>query len=275
MFTDINHFSDKLNKIENSIQITDVTKELNKFWYDYFGVVNLSSHNCSFVELTVLGKGLKFCPTPPVFDHGHMKESIDRFFRSASLKLHFMNEPELDIFMQPNKEDPYSHEKLRPKSKFNPPMPSTLESVYWSVVHEILDYTPSRDRPRNLSDLQYKALLNLELNERIVIKKADKGSNVVIQDRSDYIKECLSQLNDTKFYQKLTRDLTETHYQKVQEAVQELFDNNEISQKTFRFLSEGGKRTSLFYTLPKIHKNKFPPSRSSNSLKCRLPHRKN
>ena len=36
-----------------------------------------------------MGKGLKFCPTPPMYDNGVLKENIDKFFRSASLKLSF------------------------------------------------------------------------------------------------------------------------------------------------------------------------------------------
>ena len=38
-----------------------------------------------------------------------------------------------------------------------------------------------------------------------------------------------------------------------------MFAENEISEKTFLFLINGGKRRSIFYMLPKIHKNKFPP----------------
>ena len=35
--------------------------------------------------------------------------------------------------------------------------------------------------------------------------------------------------------------------------------NKEISDKTFLYLMAGGKRTSVFYMLPKIHKGKTPP----------------
>ena len=38
-----------------------------------------------------------------------------------------------------------------------------------------------------------------------------------------------------------------------------MFAEKEISEKTFLFLIKGGKRRSIFYILPKIHKNKFPP----------------
>ena len=54
-----------------------------------WGVLNLSTRKLTDDELKVLGKGLKFCPTPPVYDHRALKESIDRFFRSISLHIFF------------------------------------------------------------------------------------------------------------------------------------------------------------------------------------------
>ena len=43
-----------------------------------------------------------------------------------------------------------------------------------------------------------------------------------------------------------------------------------ISEQTYRFLSTGGKRTSVFYILPKIHKNlENPPHRPIvSSIDC-------
>ena len=37
-----------------------------------------------------------------------------------------------------------------------------------------------------------------------------------------------------------------------------MFSQKEITEKMFKFLTRGGHRTSVFYMLPKIHKNKFP-----------------
>ena len=83
-------YSNQLNSIENSLNIFQFENmDLNKFWLKYFGVVNLSDHNYSFLELSVLGKGLKFCLTPPKYCHGKLKESTDKFFWSASLKAYF------------------------------------------------------------------------------------------------------------------------------------------------------------------------------------------
>ena len=65
-------------------------------------------------------------------------------------------------------------------------------------------------------------------DQNLVIKKADKGSSVVVWDRNDYLMEAEKQLSDknvykeVKFNEKLIQDLTET------------------SNKIFRNLNNGG-----------------------------------
>ena len=79
--TEVMSYSKQLNSIENSLNVFQYdTMDLNKFWLKYFGVVNLSDHKLTILELTVIGKGLKFSPTHPKYCHGKLKESIDKFF---------------------------------------------------------------------------------------------------------------------------------------------------------------------------------------------------
>ena len=56
---------------------------------------------------------------------------------------------------------------------------------------------------------QFKAIMTrLKENNFIIIKKADKGLNVVIQNRSDYTEEGLRQLQETSFYKRTTYRLS-------------------------------------------------------------------
>ena len=66
-------------------------------------------------------------------------------------------------------------------------MPSNLEYVYNILIDRILSDCPDLNRRRNLTIKQFKALTDLKENKSIVIKKADKDSNVVIQNVDDYI----------------------------------------------------------------------------------------
>ena len=247
-------FSLQLDLFERSLSPV----ENNKFLNLYFGVVNLSNRNLSLDELHVLGNGLKFCPTPPMYDHGDLKESIDKFFRSASLTLFFSKEDDstADEVKRPTG---YSHPDLKLPSRFNPPMPSMLEHIYQNLLEKILSHCPNRLRDRNLTQNQYSIIERLADDTSIVIKKADKGSNIVIQNRLDYIKEGIRQLSDSKFYTKCKEDLTMKHYHMVQDVVLDLFNKKYISEQTYKFLTTGGKRTSVFYLLPKIYKRLVDP----------------
>ena len=100
---------------------------------------------------------------------------------------------------------------------------------------------------------------SLKNNSTIVIKKADKGSAVVVQNRCDYISEGLRQLNDPSFYQEKQINLTAAHNDKVCTKVTEMLTRGEISQKTADYLVLQCPRTAKFYLLPQIHKNKTPP----------------
>ena len=66
-------------------------------------------------------------------------------------------------------------------------MPNNLEYVYSVLIDRILSDCPELNRRRNLTIKQFKALTDLKENKSIVIRKADKGSNVVIQNIDDYI----------------------------------------------------------------------------------------
>ena len=68
-----------------------------------------------------------------------------------------------------------------------------------SITNEILQNDKKYKFTPNLSPEELEALKQLRNDNTIVIKKADKGSNVVIMNRDDYIAEVERQLNDTKF----------------------------------------------------------------------------
>ena len=191
-----------------------------------------------------------------------VKENIDKFFRNANLFLFFSEEDNSQNEIELNSTDGFKHPELKIPSKFNLPKPNMLEHIQEILTDRILNHNPSKARPRNLTNKQYQLLQNLQNNNSIVIKKADKGSNIIIMDREFYVKEAMRQLTDTKFYKRIDKDLTLEHYSLVQELILEMFNKKIISEQTYKFLSTGGKRTSIFYLLPKIHKNLMnPPGR--------------
>ena len=100
---------------------------------------------------------------------------------------------------------------------------------------------------------------SLKANGDIIIKKADKGSAVVIQDKIGYINEGLKQLNDTNFYKQIDFDMTPYHNDLVASKINEMRTLGEITQKCADYLITDHPRTANFYLLPKIHRGKIPP----------------
>ena len=60
----------------------------------------------------------------------------------------------------------------------------------------------------NLTKKERKGIKSLAQNTDIVIKLADKGGAIVIQDKTKYIAECQHQLSNETHYQKLDYDPT-------------------------------------------------------------------
>ena len=119
----------------------------------------------------------------------------------------------------------------------------------------------------NLSKQEREAIKKLQKRIDIVIKPADKGSGAVIMDYNWYVDECLRQLNDNKYYQKQTKDLTEKIQQRIKEYTSRMYNDKLIDEKTYKYLtSNPNPRAGRFYILPKIQKQGNPgrPIISSN-----------
>ena len=62
-----------------------------------------------------------------------------------------------------------------------------LEGVLETTKVEITQIPITDKTPHNLSRSERKALRDLKCNSDLVINKADKGSTIVVQNKSDYI----------------------------------------------------------------------------------------
>ena len=170
--------------------------------------MNLSTHSLTLGQISLLSKGLKFCPTPGQPELADVKSDLDRFHRSLRLK-HFFSDKDNQCTLnsQPSTlsvlsgdTEGFDHPDFHNKSKWSPKGPPSLEGLITTNETSFLNRSKFR-RPRdNLSLEECLALRELKMMHHITIKPADKGSAVVIQNTSDYIAEGLRQLRNTKFY---------------------------------------------------------------------------
>ena len=86
-----------------------------------------------------------------------------------------------------------------PKSTWTPPNGHPNLEVYLSQIeNEIFKIPKEQLGYSNLSKLEWEAIRSLAGDRSIVIKKADKGSWVVVWDILDYLTEAKKQLNDRR-----------------------------------------------------------------------------
>ena len=85
--------------------------------------------------------------------------------------------------------------------------PVYLSSLFWYTCSYITDVwlifsdDISESAQSNLSAEEWKAWRGLAAELTIVIKGADKGSSVVVWDRSDYLHEASRQLQDQNIHE--------------------------------------------------------------------------
>ena len=121
------------------------------------------------------------------------------------------------------------------------------------------EITNNRQRyKKNLKKQEITALRNLQQNHRIVIKPADKGGTIVIQDKEKCIAECERQLNNPQHYRILPTDPTKEFFKQISQIINEAYNMNIIDEKTKDSLLIKHPRIASFYILPKIHKEGNP-----------------
>ncbi|NJL55909.1 hypothetical protein HC928_12490 [bacterium] len=118
-----------------------------------------------------------------------------------------------------------------------------------------------RCRRDNLTAEERRALQELQDDDHIVIKPADKGSCTVIMDKSAYVNEVRRQLDNTQYYRKLDGPIFQDNVPKINEILNQMLADEFITDKQHSFLcASSTDRRRIIYVLPKIHKprSKWP-----------------
>ncbi|KAJ1200644.1 hypothetical protein NDU88_004465 [Pleurodeles waltl] len=144
--------------------------------------------------MTVLEKGLSFVPTtkPHFFE---TKIELQRFFRRIRLSNFYRDKP---------RQSPCTTTVFRPPSSFTPPsnaMPVEILTFEKMVLKDVETLSKGRDYTRfNLTYEENMALQDLKQRRDVVIKAADKGGGIVLQDIDNYKREIRRQLSDQDCY---------------------------------------------------------------------------
>jgi hypothetical protein len=156
----------------------------------------------------------------------------------------------------PNNNIPSHPFKL--KSDFTHPLPDNenlLEfiSIVYQEIHSH-SKTPTNIH-KNYSREQISALNDLQKNDNLIVKPADKGGAIVIWPRDDYLREASKQLANTAHYNHISMNPIPELITRIRQFV---YNNHKLGQfdyTTFKFLLPlTPTKTPTLYLLPKIHK---------------------
>ena len=226
-------------------------------------ILNLSRHNLTSSEISLLDKGLSFIPTPKIV-HTPILKAAAEFGRKLKLQNFFYN--------CPWKKHEWARIPYQGKSTWIPPEdklePDLLKCIA-DFTLEINQLTPLA-QTKNITPDEYQAINSLKQNKEIIIKKADKGSATVIMDKMDYIFEAERQINNPLHYKKLSSPCYPETAEKNKTLLNEMLERKLLTVRQFCYLCPPpNPRPRRLYLLPKIHKDeqtwtiprKIPPGR--------------
>ena len=211
---------------------------------------NLSSHQLTDSQVSLLSRGLKFIPTPAT-NETRIKPHLLRDFEQFSRRMRL-----LYIFHGQNREPHPFHVKSTwmPQVQHSVALESYVENVKTQLA-EIKITKPQNNLSRN----EVKALKKLKNNPAVTLKKAEKGTRTVIMNKADKIYEANVQLDNRKHYERLKAPMVKTTLEKVNDLINRLHQGEHIDDMTKKWLLQtpNPPRIPIFYTLTKIHKPKL------------------
>ena len=214
-------------------------------------VFNLSNKVLTEDEIKVLEKGLDFAPIQRKVNEPELRQDFENFCRHMRIKWHFRNEPSDNFSERP---------AFSPESSWKPPLGHpNLEMFLSQVENELYEMTKEPTCYSNFSHKEWRAIRTLAGDRSIVIKKADKGSCIVVWDRADYLREAEKQLSDKKVYQKVQfkKQMLPNLVDTSNNFFRALKTKGFIAEKELKYFTYQCKNAcnlGKMYLLPKIHK---------------------
>ena len=240
-----NRFHPRISKHHRNRYNRSLNKISNKVLDPQTYITNLSTKTLTPAQNRILTLGLKFVPSQ-ISSKPATLEAVTTFERSNTLKFRFRNHP--STVQHP----------FKPKSTWQPPRASPeIEAYLQRVKTSINKISPSTVLP-NLSKSEFKVLKELASDNTLVIKNADKGSGIVVEDRNNYIRDGLEHLADTNIYEEINSDPTQPLAEAINKYISSLYNKGIIDAITKDYLSfkeNNMPRTQQLYFLKKIHKN--------------------
>ena len=208
-------------------------------------VKNISGEAVSDIEQKLFSKGKQFCPVeldPPIV---RMQRELNTFFRILRIKWLFQDKPDQRSDLE---------KKFYKKSNWTPPKACVeIENMISRIQEKFDGWKPPRWTKDNLTRDERKCLKESKDNKDIVFMWEDKGPSFTKMTKTQYIEAGEKELQNSKYYTEVQGDPSKSIKQKCDILVQDMLENDEISEKVADYLQCGKSNLSKFYHLLKTH----------------------
>ena len=114
---------------------------------------------------------------------------------------------------------------------------------------------------------------NLAKRTDIVINKADKGSTIVIMNKSDYIDRGNKHLSDTSTYEPLQQDITNELKREINLKLDKLHENGLYTHNKHAKILQTTQTNKNIQTILPTKNSQEPHRNMANSIKLQQHHR--
>ena len=195
-------------------------------------IVNLSDYKLSSTEEFVLSHGLNFCLPPTTVKREEVFSEFEVLI--AQLQHH-------------------THQSIERRAALTARL-SDLAHAYCGNPVDTGDFLMKKEC--------FQAVKSLSLNNNIIITKPDKGSGVVIINKTDYVSKMESILHDESKFQVLgpvhSTDNTAKLESRLQRRLLKLYKDDILESAVYEAIRPTGSLRPRMYGLPKTHKKDVP-----------------
>ena len=224
------------------------------------GEINFNDTNFIFSIISLLDHGQKFIPNY-YFDSFYIFKNL--FINIDYEILNFNNQIFFkDILIANNKDltEIYNYSSSLEKSlvsRVNKNVPFLTESLDFQI--EILNQISniSYNNFSNVSLEEFNSISKFQKDKPFKIVELDKNVGLAMISNSLYNNLAMEHLSDTSTYKRIELDPLENTMRLVNNSLENLLINKDISHKLFKLLEINKAKLGNLRLLPKIHKDKF------------------
>ena len=195
-------------------------------------VINLSKYSLNEKELNALSYGLNFCIPPTKVNKELTYLGFENFLKQTG-----------------------GHKPIKVGGEV------TFKANLVALAHNYANTKPEKNLMVNTSEMS-AVIRDIKNNEKIVLAKPDKGSGIVVLDKTDYLGKMNLIIDDKSKFLKLGPVSDFDNLSKIEKDIidllKRLVSNKEISQQIFNEIKPMGSIRPRMYGLPKLHKSEVP-----------------